>query len=99
MAYSMTGYGTAKANINGIDVEVQVKTLNHRSLDMHVSMGNMPGQLELLFQKMIRQFVGRGRVDVNVIIGEQSARRFEFAVARSPCLDSSGSFQWRLVPK
>ena len=53
MAYSMTGYGTAKANINGIDVEVQVKTLNHRSLDMHVSMGNMPGQLELLFQKMI----------------------------------------------
>ena len=53
MAYSMTGYGTAKANINGIDVEVQVKTLNHRSLDMHVSMGNMPGQLELLFQKMM----------------------------------------------
>ncbi len=75
MAYSMTGYGTAKANINGIDVEVQVKTLNHRNLDMHVSMGNMPGQLELLFQKMIRQFVGRGRVDVNVIIGEQSKSR------------------------
>lgn len=75
MAYSMTGYGTAKANINGIDVEVQIKTLNHRNLDIHIAMGNMPGQLELLFQKLIRQFVGRGRVDVSVLIGEQSKSR------------------------
>ncbi len=80
MAYSMTGYGTAKANINGIDIEVQIKTLNHRNIDIHIAMGNMPGQMELLFQKLIRQFVARGRVDVTVIVGEQNRLRGELNV-------------------
>lgn len=75
MAYSMTGYGSAKCQIDGIDVEVQVKTLNHRGLDIHVTMPSMPGQLELLFQRLIRQFIARGRVDLTVIIGDEKKAR------------------------
>lgn len=70
MAYSMTGYGTSKATICGMDVEVQVKTLNHRSLDFHVAMPSMPCRMEILFQKLVRQFIGRGRVDMFVQIGD-----------------------------
>ena len=75
MAYSMTGYGSAKAQIDGIDVEVQVKTLNHRGLDIHVNMPSMPVNLELLFQKLIRQFIARGRVDLTVTIGDEKKAR------------------------
>jgi uncharacterized protein (TIGR00255 family) len=75
MAYSMTGFGSAKSHIDGTDVEVQVKTLNHRGLDIHINMPKMPGQMELLFQRLIRQFVGRGRVDLTVIIGDEKKAR------------------------
>ena len=75
MAYSMTGYGSARNQIDNIDVEVQVKTLNHRGLDIHITFPSMPGQLELLFQQLIRQYVARGRVDVNVIIGDPKTVR------------------------
>ena len=66
MAYSMTGFGSAKAHIDGYDVEVQIKTLNNRALDVHVSMPNMLNHLEILFQRLVRQFMGRGRVDIAV---------------------------------
>ena len=66
MAYSMTGFGSAKATVDNYDIEVQVKTLNNRSLDVHVSMPNMLNHLEILFQRLVRQFMGRGRVDINV---------------------------------
>lgn len=75
MAYSMTGYGSAKSSIEGIDVEVQVKTLNNRGVDIHISMPSMPGQMELLFQSLIRQFIARGRVDVTVLIGDEKKAR------------------------
>ena len=75
MAYSMTGYGTAKSTVDGVDVEVQVKSLNHRSLDIHVNMPTMPGQMELLFQRLVRQFVSRGRIDLTVLIGDERKAR------------------------
>ena len=75
MAYSMTGYGTAKSTVDGVDVEVQVKSLNHRSLDMHVNRPTMPGQMELLFQRLVRQFVSRGRIDLTVLIGDERKAR------------------------
>ena len=74
MAYSMTGFGVAQDRIDGLDVEVQVKTLNHRGLDIHVSMPDMPGQVELLFQRLVRQFVGRGRVDISVNVTGSTGR-------------------------
>lgn len=75
MAYSMTGYGSAKTSIEGVDVEVQVKTLNHRGLDIHIAMPSMPGQMELLFQRLIRQFISRGRVDMTIMIGDEKKAR------------------------
>lgn len=75
MAYSMTGFGAAKGHIDGTDVEVQVKTLNHRGLDIHITMPKMPGQMELLLQRLIRQFVSRGRIDLTVVIGDEKKAR------------------------
>lgn len=72
MAYSMTGYGSAKTVFDGIDIEVQVKTLNNRALDIHVNMPRMASQVELLFQRLVRQFVARGRVDITVNMSSDS---------------------------
>lgn len=72
MVYSMTGFGVAQNRVDGIDIEVQVKSLNHRSLDVHINMPNMPGQVEILFQRLVHQFVGRGRVDITVTINDTS---------------------------
>lgn len=75
MAYSMTGFGSAKSHIDGYDVEVQIKTLNNRALDVHVSMPNMLNHMEILFQRLVRQFMGRGRVDIAVQLTNSSKIR------------------------
>jgi len=68
MTYSMTGFGSAMGTYRDYAIEVQVKTINYRGLDIHVSIPELDGSVELLFNRLIKQYVARGRVDVSVNI-------------------------------
>lgn len=74
MTYSMTGFGSAVSSCQDYAIEVQVKTLNYRGLDIHVNIGDLDGSVELLFNSLIKQFVGRGRVDVTVNLKKTGQR-------------------------
>lgn len=62
----MTGFGMGNSTHRDWSIEVTVKTLNHRGLDLHIMMPGRVGNLELLFQKLVKQHIGRGRVDIEV---------------------------------
>lgn len=68
MIYSMTGFGSARTEAPNLNILVEIKTVNHRHLDVHVK---APPEFQSL-EPMIRRKVGgslrRGRVDVFVRI-------------------------------
>ena len=99
MAYSMTGYGSAKTEFEGTGIEVQVKTLNNRALDVHVNLPRQAtGGLEIELQKLVAKYVGRGRVDVNVILenNKQGAGVLneDLLQQRYEALDKIADFRW-----
>src|SRR2546427_9651717 len=68
MIYSMTGFGSARAEAPNLAVLVEIKSVNHRYLDVHTK---IPGEYQN-FENVIRQKVSgafkRGRIDVFVRI-------------------------------
>ena len=68
MTYSMTGFGAATGIVQDYAIEIQVKTINYRGLDIHLNLGGLSGGSELRFHECIKRHVGRGRVDAQVIL-------------------------------
>ena len=61
---SMTGYGEASSQIKGTRVSVQVRSLNHRHLDLQLRAPREYLSFEEEIRKIIRQKISRGRLDV-----------------------------------
>lgn len=68
MIQSMTGYGTVALQKEGATVAVEVRTGNHRFLDLHVRLAREYGFLETEISQLVRDTLRRGRVDVAVTI-------------------------------
>lgn len=68
MITSMTGFGSARAQSSNLTVLVEIKSVNHRYIDIHVK---IPAEFQT-FESQIRQKIGqtfrRGRFDVFVRI-------------------------------
>lgn len=68
MIYSMTGFGSARAEAPNLAVLVEIKSVNHRYLDLHIK---IPPEFQN-FENVIRQKVSglfkRGRLDAFVRI-------------------------------
>src|SRR5215471_19595813 len=68
MIYSMTGFGSSRVEGPNLTVLVEVKSVNHRYIDIHVK---IPGEFQA-FENIIRQKLSshfkRGRLDVFVRI-------------------------------
>jgi len=77
MILSMTGYGTGSAQKDSATVSVEIKTVNHRFLDLHVRISREYQSLEGEVQQLIRGALDRGRVDVSVSIQDSAAAEFE----------------------
>lgn len=68
MINSMTGFGRAETNVEGIKLNVEVRSVNHR---YHEVMFKMPKDLfglEDQMKKLIQKYVKRGRVDVYITL-------------------------------
>jgi uncharacterized protein (TIGR00255 family) len=68
MIHSMTGYGAVSLQKDGSNVVVEVRTGNHRFLDLHVRLAREYAFLEPEISQQIRDTLRRGRVDVAVLI-------------------------------
>ncbi len=63
---SMTGYGRGEARAGRVGVTVEVKTVNHRFLDLSIKLPRESGSLEALVQRKVREAITRGRVELTV---------------------------------
>ena len=66
MILSMTGYGTGTAKDDSMAVAVEIRTVNHRFLDLHIRVPREYQFIENEAVSIIRSAVSRGRVDVGV---------------------------------
>jgi uncharacterized protein (TIGR00255 family) len=68
MILSMTGYGTGSAQEDDTTVSVEIRTVNHRFLDLHIRISREYLFLEGEIQQLVRRTLDRGRVDVNATV-------------------------------
>ena len=73
MIQSMTGYGKASAAFDGRTVSVELKSVNHRFLDINVNLPRQLGFVENSVRKTIESRLSRGRVEVNLFYRNERA--------------------------
>ncbi len=64
MLRSMTGFGRCFAETDGVAMTWEVRSVNSRHLDVKWRLPIMVRSAEARFEKVVRQFASRGRVDV-----------------------------------
>jgi uncharacterized protein (TIGR00255 family) len=76
---SMTGYGEASHNIRGTKVTIQIRSLNHRHLDLQLRVPREYLSFEEEIRKTLRQRISRGRVDlfINRYAARAQSRRLD----------------------
>lgn len=68
MMKSMTGFGRAQALIDGRDITVEVKAVNHRFFEFSARVPRAYGYLEEKLKSYIQSNVSRGKVEMGVIL-------------------------------
>jgi len=68
MVKSMTGYGRAESVFNGRKIAVEIKSLNHRYLEVSLRLPNSLAVLEMAIKKKIGERFSRGRIETTIRI-------------------------------
>ncbi|MEX2368339.1 MAG: YicC/YloC family endoribonuclease [Balneolaceae bacterium] len=66
----MTGFGRGKASDNGIQVIVEIKTLNSRYMDLSAKLPSQIYDKELKLKERIQEKIHRGKVNLNVYLNK-----------------------------
>ncbi len=64
MINSMTGFGKASLEADGIAINLEIKSLNNRYFDFHMRMPRELNYLENEIKRIIKSEIGRGRVEL-----------------------------------
>ncbi len=72
MIRSMTGYGKQNLNIEKREYQVEIKSVNHRYLDINVKMPKTLSYLEDAVKKEISEKIKRGKIDVFITFENNS---------------------------
>ena len=80
MVKSMTGYGKANLEKNSRKYQVEIKTVNHRYLDISVKMPRVLSYLEENIKQEISSKIKRGKVDVFVTFENDSLEGKEIKI-------------------
>ena len=73
MIKSMTGYGSAKGTVEGLEVQVELKSVNNRYLDTSVRMPRSFLFAEDMVKSRVQGHISRGKVDVFVSVDSSAA--------------------------
>lgn len=85
MIQSMTGFGRGEAANEKYKITIEMKSVNHRYLDVSVRLPRKLNYFETVIRNQIKEFAGRGKVDVFVnfenLEGSSGAIRYNPDVA------------------
>ena len=71
MLNSMTGYGRVKQESALREITVEIRSVNHRYLDVNIKVPRVYGFLEELLKKQAASLVARGKVDIYVSVRDK----------------------------
>lgn len=80
MIKSMTGYGRAKLSKDDREYQIEIKSVNHRYLDISVRIPKQLSYLEETIKKEIAKKVRRGKIDVFVTFENNSLEGKEIKI-------------------
>lgn len=68
MLRSMTGYGRCQETINGRDILVEIKSVNHRYYEFTARVPRAYGYLEEKLKSFLQGSISRGKIDIGVTV-------------------------------
>ena len=71
MLKSMTGFGRAEMVIEGFTVSVQIRSVNHRYMDISLRIPRFYNFLEDKIRQKTAEYISRGKIEVSVSLKEQ----------------------------
>lgn len=74
MLKSMTGFGRAVENINGLDITVEIKSVNHRYFEFAARMPRAYQFVEEKIKTLCQQNMQRGKVEVSVFVEDNTEK-------------------------
>ena len=74
MVQSMTGFG----NASDADFSVDIRSLNHRFIDIAMKMPPFMSQHEIPLRNILKEIFARGRFDVSISVNEQQLQRLKW---------------------
>ncbi len=78
--YSMTGYGKGEYRENGIELVVEIKTVNNRFLDILPKYPRSFIAFDDLIRKTVQQKLNRGRVELFITFNDKRERQVSVEV-------------------
>ncbi|MBI1185226.1 YicC family protein [bacterium] len=66
MVYSMTGFGSSTKENNLVKVDVEIKSLNSKFLDLNIRLPKVAQPFEMDFRNVVNQRVKRGKIMLNI---------------------------------
>lgn len=79
---SMTGYGRARQMLHSRDITVELRSVNHRYLDVNVKAPRMYGFLEETVKTAVGQMIARGKVDIFITIDASASDDVKISLNR-----------------
>ncbi|SPQ02178.1 conserved hypothetical protein [Candidatus Sulfobium mesophilum] len=73
MVQSMTGFGSAERN----GCRVEIKSVNHRFLDIYVRAPSSLNQMEIPLRNMVKERFARGKFDITITLSELASAAVE----------------------
>lgn len=86
---SMTGYGSAEAPLGGGTLTLELRTLNHRFVDVRVRLPAELADQASFLEQLVREKLDRGRIDVMVRLGGAALPPARFSAERARTLHAA----------
>lgn len=93
MIKSMTGFGRGRFSADLFACTVEIKSVNHRYLDVHPRLPQELGALEFKIKRMLQSVLKRGRIDLTLTVEKNDAVNFSF----NPALIRAYLQAWHLL--
>jgi uncharacterized protein (TIGR00255 family) len=69
---SMTGYALVRRETSGGELTVSLRSVNHRSLDLHFYLSSEFAPLENAFRSLLKERLGRGHIEVRISLASDA---------------------------
>lgn len=82
----MTGFGRAATSSNGIDCTVEIRTVNHRFLDIKIRRHGVSAKAEAAAAALVRNALARGSASINIRVTHNNVEElYSEAAAKRVC--------------